>query len=167
MPYQQSKQGIWLRALRKAHDAFTRSDASPEERYGVDAEPLIVTAERPTSEPDNGSGTGAFAEALHAELLRSYGEQPADESLWGLAADGNPILVGRDRSLRMYTFPGSTPEPPPLAALSAEDRQRLARETADTINHTLAQLFLRLGPPPEGTGGNHDPVRSGGGGAQQ
>lgn len=32
--------------------------------------------------------------------------------------------------------------------LSAEEKKILAAEAAATINRTLAELFLRLGPPP-------------------
>jgi hypothetical protein len=55
----------------------------------------------------------------------------------------------------------------PLEDLSLDERRRLAAATASTINHTLARLFLRLGPPPAGTSEEFNPVTSGGGGAQQ
>jgi hypothetical protein len=51
--------------------------------------------------------------------------------------------------------------------LSTEEAQLVAGAAANTINHTLARLFLRLGPPPEGASGDVMPVSSGGGGAQQ
>lgn len=51
--------------------------------------------------------------------------------------------------------------------LSAEEAQLVAGAAANTINLTLARLFLRLGPPPEGANGDFTPVSSGGGGAQQ
>ncbi|PBC93994.1 hypothetical protein BX281_1867 [Streptomyces sp. Ag82_O1-15] len=49
--------------------------------------------------------------------------------------------------------------------LSTEDEQLVAERTADAINHTLARLFLRLGPPPESTNGDFAPVSSSGGGS--
>ncbi|MFC8402561.1 hypothetical protein ACFUG9_02890 [Streptomyces griseoincarnatus] len=51
--------------------------------------------------------------------------------------------------------------------LTWEERQEVAQDTAALISDTLARLFLRLGPPPEGSSPNHDPVPSGGGGASQ
>ncbi|MGZ9931197.1 hypothetical protein ACXNSR_15045 [Streptomyces sp. NC-S4] len=45
------------------------------------------------------------------------------------------------------------------------------KETAlvaeQTMEHTLARLFLRLGPPPEPSGINYEPAGRGGGGVQQ
>ncbi|MFD5016660.1 hypothetical protein [Streptomyces chartreusis] len=49
--------------------------------------------------------------------------------------------------------------------LSTEDEQRVAEETADSINRTLARLLVRLGPPPTGLGGVATPVSSGDGGS--
>jgi hypothetical protein len=54
-----------------------------------------------------------------------------------------------------------------LTPLSAAEAQRVAGAAASAINHTLARLFLRLGPPPEDASGDFMPVSSGGGGAQQ
>ncbi|OUD00336.1 hypothetical protein [Streptomyces swartbergensis] len=51
--------------------------------------------------------------------------------------------------------------------LSPEEQKLVADRTASTINHTLAMLFLRLGPPPEATNGDFSPVTSGGGGVRQ
>ncbi|MFF8931496.1 hypothetical protein ACF1AO_29995 [Streptomyces longwoodensis] len=70
---------------------------------------------------------------------------------------------------------GATGDPNPrdgfdeldLGDLSPVERQELALETASLVTDTLARLFLRLGPPPEGTGRDFDPVASGGGGAAQ
>jgi hypothetical protein len=49
--------------------------------------------------------------------------------------------------------------------LSTEDERLVAERTADTINHTLARLFLRLGPPPQSANGDFAPVSSSGGGS--
>lgn len=51
--------------------------------------------------------------------------------------------------------------------LPPDERRQLAETTAATINHTLAMLFLRLGPPPEDIARDTRPVTSGGGGAHQ
>jgi hypothetical protein len=56
---------------------------------------------------------------------------------------------------------------PPLESLSPEEVRHMAWETVRTVNDTLARLFLKLGPPPEGAGGDMSPVASDGGGAQQ
>lgn len=39
-------------------------------------------------------------------------------------------------------------EPDLLGHLSADEKEALAAEAAATVNRTLAELFLRLGPPP-------------------
>jgi hypothetical protein len=59
------------------------------------------------------------------------------------------------------------PELDSFEDLTPDERRRLAAQTASTINHTLARLLLRLGPPPEGASGGASPVTSGGGGARQ
>ncbi|MFD5507008.1 hypothetical protein ACFWIB_04425 [Streptomyces sp. NPDC127051] len=41
-----------------------------------------------------------------------------------------------------------------------------AKPAADTLNHALARLFLRLGPPPTPTDSDYAPVGGGDGGAQ-
>jgi hypothetical protein len=51
--------------------------------------------------------------------------------------------------------------------LPPDERRQLAETTAATINHTLAMLFLRLGPPPDDIARDTRPVTSGGGGAHQ
>lgn len=51
--------------------------------------------------------------------------------------------------------------------LRPEDIAFAAPAAEETIEHTLARLFLRIGPPPEPTEFDYEPVGSGGGGAQQ
>ncbi|MDG9712633.1 hypothetical protein [Streptomyces sp. DH10] len=53
------------------------------------------------------------------------------------------------------------------ADLPPEQRRHLAAETAETINNTLARLFVRLGPPPEGLEHDSSPATSGDGGANR
>jgi hypothetical protein len=48
-----------------------------------------------------------------------------------------------------------------------EDAELLAPAAEQTIEHSLALLFLRLGPPPEPTQLDYSPAGHGGGGAQQ
>ncbi|MFE8925769.1 hypothetical protein [Streptomyces rochei] len=63
---------------------------------------------------------------------------------------------------------GSTEESEPdYQDLTTAEREQLALETASLVSDTLARLFLRLGPPPAGTGRDFNPVTSGGGGATQ
>lgn len=51
--------------------------------------------------------------------------------------------------------------------LGPEDAEAAAPAAEQTIEHALARLFLRLGPPPEPTELDYSPAGSGGGGAQQ
>jgi len=51
--------------------------------------------------------------------------------------------------------------------LGPEDIQAAAPAAEGTIDHELARLFLRLGPPPEPTSQDYTPAGSDGGGAQQ
>lgn len=51
--------------------------------------------------------------------------------------------------------------------LSSEEEHRVAEQTADSINDTLARLFVRLGPPPTALGGSGVPVSNGDGGSAQ
>ncbi|MCX5269965.1 hypothetical protein [Streptomyces sp. NBC_00199] len=53
------------------------------------------------------------------------------------------------------------------SVMSPGELRFLAWESASTINHTLARLFVQLGPPPAGVGGDLEPLTSDGGGAQQ
>ncbi|WP_329276977.1 hypothetical protein [Streptomyces sp. NBC_01451] len=51
--------------------------------------------------------------------------------------------------------------------LGHEELEVVAPAAEETIEHTLARLFLLLGPPPEPTELDYTPAGSGGGGAQQ
>ncbi|MDV9188467.1 hypothetical protein R6L23_09610 [Streptomyces sp. SR27] len=51
--------------------------------------------------------------------------------------------------------------------LSSEERSEVASASGASIDHALAMLFIRLGPPPEETELDYAPASSGGGGAQQ
>lgn len=52
-----------------------------------------------------------------------------------------------------------------VRSLPSVEQEQLARAAASLVSDTLARLFLRLGPPPEGTDRDSDPVASGDGGA--
>ncbi|MET9141997.1 hypothetical protein [Streptomyces parvulus] len=51
--------------------------------------------------------------------------------------------------------------------LGPEEIENVAPAAEETIDHTLARLFLRLGPPPEANELDYTPAGRGGGGAQQ
>jgi hypothetical protein len=51
--------------------------------------------------------------------------------------------------------------------LNASEAAAVAGIAEETIEHTLARLFLRLGPPPETAEIDYTPAGRGGGGAQQ
>lgn len=78
-----------------------------------------------------------------------------------------------DRFHRFLASPSDGPYdhddlPEEFGDLSEEEARLVAAQTADVINHTLARLFVRLGPPPEATSdGTALSAPSGGGGAAQ
>ncbi|GAA2505090.1 hypothetical protein [Streptomyces gobitricini] len=51
--------------------------------------------------------------------------------------------------------------------LSTAEREAVAADSGNAIDHALAMLFLRLGPPPGPTELDYTPAGNGGGGAQQ
>lgn len=51
--------------------------------------------------------------------------------------------------------------------LGPEEAEAVAPTAEETIEHTMARMFMRLGPPPEPTELDYTPAGSGGGGAQQ
>ncbi|MEU5243662.1 hypothetical protein AB0G81_06015 [Streptomyces asoensis] len=51
--------------------------------------------------------------------------------------------------------------------LGPEEVEDVAPAAEETIDHTLARLFLRLGPPPEASELDYTPAGRGGGGAHQ
>lgn len=86
---------------------------------------------------------------------------PADPSL------GLPTVQAL--GFRTVTAPAQLGEQytAPSEPIAPEDLHLLAQQSASTINHTLARLFVQLGPPPESVGRDPSPVTSDGGGAQQ
>lgn len=70
------------------------------------------------------------------------------------ARDAGPVNSG---------FPQRTDE-----SLAPDEEAVVAVTSGEILNHALARLFLRLGPPPEPTElDDHEPVSSGDGGAKQ
>lgn len=51
--------------------------------------------------------------------------------------------------------------------LSAEDSAAVASTSEQTLDHAMAMLFIKLGPPPEPTENKYAPASNGGGGAEQ
>lgn len=51
--------------------------------------------------------------------------------------------------------------------LTDSESAEVALTSGTTLDHALARLFLRLGPPPEATARDYEPASSGDGGAQQ
>ncbi|MGW6391197.1 hypothetical protein ACWFR1_11980 [Streptomyces sp. NPDC055103] len=96
-----------------------------------------------------------LSEALDSGIspdLQPLRRVPLPDSL--VVAD--PMSQGVD--LR-FTDP---PEP-----LSLEESAAVADRSGNSIDHALAMLFLRLGPPPEPTELDYAPAGNGGGGVQQ
>jgi hypothetical protein len=52
-------------------------------------------------------------------------------------------------------------------ALSNADAAVVAKSAEETIEHTLARLFVQLGPPPEATEQRYSPVGGSDGGTRQ
>lgn len=72
-----------------------------------------------------------------------------------------------DTAIRVTPPSQSQDAEPDYLDLTPAERDQLAQEAASLVSDTLARLFLRLGPPPEGTDRDFSPVTSGGGGATQ
>jgi eukaryotic-like serine/threonine-protein kinase len=58
-------------------------------------------------------------------------------------------------------------DPPEAMDITAEDETAVAGPAAETLEHTLARLFVRLGSPPEPSELDYTPAGTGDGGAQQ
>ncbi|MEU5314379.1 hypothetical protein [Streptomyces sp. NPDC021562] len=128
-------------------------DPDPSGEQAAAAEDLQLPADDPISRLNSGdlvTGTD-----LLAAMLAAYDRAAAD-----------PPELGVQGARRTgHTEDGG--EHGESGPLPTEEAQLVAGAAANTINHTLARLFLRLGPPPESANGDFMPVSSGGGGAQQ
>lgn len=142
-------------AFRRTLQGHTETDEPPTEDhdqvragyYAKLAETVrLYLASNPTSDHDHISGLLEKLEEREALLRERMPHHPR-------------LLIWADRvpDVRL----------PQQDELTWEERQEVAQDTAALISDTLARLFLRLGPPPEGSSPNHDPVPSGGGGASQ
>ncbi|PAZ10498.1 hypothetical protein CLM62_40850 [Streptomyces sp. SA15] len=110
------------------------------------------------------SADDAIARIMSGDLV-SEGELQAALRAYDHAAPVEATLIrGRARRLGHIEDGGDEGD---SGTLPVEETQLVADAAANTINHTLARLFLRLGPPPESANGEYMPVSSGGGGAQQ
>lgn len=159
---------------------------STDSQYPLQTEPGSARAAPLSCEPDAAAneGSGSFTAWWLTEdkmALRSWARileltaaataeavGSADEADLGLQWTANELARMAeevDRRLRSTTWPAE--KQPNWMTLSPEELQGTAWDAADTINHTLARLFVQLGPPPEAAGGAATPVTSDGGGAQQ
>ncbi|MFF3710868.1 hypothetical protein [Streptomyces phaeochromogenes] len=77
-----------------------------------------------------------------------------------LSASGNPVL----NQLPVRRPKRKAPQP---QTMRLKDAEAAAPAATTTIDHALARLFIRLGPPPVPTAPDHVPAGSNGGGAQQ
>lgn len=100
-----------------------------------------------------------------AEAAQEAAGRPADPG----PADGPGAPFSAEDIIRTLADSRAAVDSPrlPISPWASEEREKAAWEAAHTINHTLARLFVQLGPPPEGAGGTTSPVTSDGGGAQQ
>lgn len=83
----------------------------------------------------------------------------------------NAYAASRTSPHGFVTLPEGSPLPSddasPDAALTDEQQSTVASTSNRTIDHALARLFMRLGPPPEGSDLDYVPTVSGDGGAAQ
>ncbi|MEU6988536.1 hypothetical protein ABZ946_34845 [Streptomyces sp. NPDC046324] len=90
------------------------------------------------------------------------GISPEMRSLW-LSSRPDPVIVATSTDVGFDVV--SFKDPP--EQLSPEEGAAVADRSGSTIDHALAMLFIRLGPPPEPTELDYAPAGNGGGGAQQ
>ncbi|MFV6032345.1 hypothetical protein [Streptomyces sp. NPDC056264] len=81
----------------------------------------------------------------------------ADHLAMRASTDGN----SSEPALLLEESPEELPE------LLPAERAEAAPAAANSIDHAMAMLFIRLGPPPEETELDYAPASNGGGGAQQ
>ncbi|MFI1400543.1 caspase domain-containing protein [Streptomyces sp. NPDC020681] len=164
-PMLESWRNRWalITALRKR----ARSEASVTYRISA-AEGAQQASGTSTSRGTVGEGAGdapaAAEEALnHGNVVYYDGEQwevrVADQ---GTASVRHELVEPMEMEFRHSSLQEMLVEP-----LSEADAVALAVTAEETLEHTLARLFVRLGPPPEPTELDYAPVGSGDGGAQQ
>jgi hypothetical protein len=107
-------------------------------------------------------GTGTYEEiqrALRQENAAVQALLHAYNGKWG-----GPRYIERSPGTPAEDGAGIFPE---RVELSQEQLQETVNSSEGSLEHALALLFIRLGPPPEPTEVDYVPVSNGGGGAQQ
>ncbi|MGW1540637.1 hypothetical protein ACWCPM_10395 [Streptomyces sp. NPDC002309] len=114
---------------------------------------LMYTAKSP--------GRRAELEAMWYEVTRLIG---ADETVHTNTDPGDAsIVLSIPRRLRLPVSAPGDGQP----SMRLRDAEAAAPAAAATIDHALARLFIRLGPPPESAPADYAPASSNGGGALQ
>lgn len=158
----EGSQGVrdWIR-FRDAYAAevLARTDHLSESERAAFFEALNRT--RPTSDdpPDPEVGQTTTEEELAEGVRRLDAEvPPITAGQWTIYTGGNHSVYvsGLSRSTELVDQP-----------LGSEEVEVVAPAAEETIEHTLARMFLRLGPPPEPTELDYTPAGTGGGGVQQ
>lgn len=128
------------RILMNAYLETMRGNSAPAKRSGHRRPPLVRTRPRPLPQP------------------RSRWTRPA------LSVAGSALWTPKKKSpLHEVNLPGSSDTEPP----TVEEASAVAPTSAKSLDHALAVLFIRLGPPPEPAENDYAPASNGGGGAQQ
>ncbi|MER5370367.1 hypothetical protein [Streptomyces sp. NPDC002722] len=100
-------------------------------------------------------------EDFSAEVMRQVREYPIRQRERFLrelqARDPRTIVDGAF----YLPYPRDDEQPTP------DETSAVAPTSMQSLDHAMAMLFIRLGPPPETTETNYAPVSNGGGGAQQ
>lgn len=116
-----------------------------------DRESLEAPDGVPAETPSVGQAANAYVVALQDFLLTlsdpGEGIGEPNQELTAVPDDSRPRLFGQP--------------------FGKEELDAVAPVAEETIEHTLARMFVRLGPPSEPTELNYTPAGSGGGGAQQ
>jgi hypothetical protein len=147
---------------------------------------LLSCKDTGTLDPANESDDGQLSIwwVDDADVLTSWGDSlsraaraaanpeeppaPFSPSELNLMAAWAQYLAAEAKVAALNAAENGQPVTPPRDPLPPDELRRLlAREAAATINHTLARLFIQLGPPPEGADGDLHPVGSDDGGVQQ
>lgn len=155
---------------RVGHAEDSGDEAPPLPGHGVQR-PEPGGDDGQVEAPDAHDGWDGYADGL-AEAAAHAASQPAEQATVAEVVDwltGTYKLSEREDAVFQAAVRAwhADTDKPPLESLSLEELRRRAWESGSTINHTLARMFLKLGPPPEGAGGDMIPVASDGGGAQQ
>ncbi|MFI1606968.1 hypothetical protein ACH4YN_33285 [Streptomyces griseofuscus] len=113
-------------------------------------------------------GTDAVLEAF----VRRLDEARHDPSANPAVLERFIHVLGDAAAIRPFDaaggrWPAWAPNPLFDQPIGTEAAEEVAPVAEQTIEHTLARMFMRLGPPPEPTELDYESAGSGGGGAQQ